>query len=128
MRTFLSSEKLPPIEHNLTVHLSSVVRFLGPEYVNFHKWVKSDSYKVIPKEYWTAKNQHGKGMETAVIHSSCLCFNEWMKEKMDMEVVSKEMFEGFIDKMGTETHHFIHSCLIEGESVNERFLQWFDED
>ena len=100
---------------------------LGPEYVNFHKWVKSDSYKVIPREYWTAKNQHGKGMETAVIRLA-LCFNEWMKEKMGMEVVSKEMFEGFIDKMGTETHHFIHSCLIEGESVNESLLQWFDED
>jgi superfamily II DNA or RNA helicase len=27
-----------------------------------------------------------------------------------------------------ETHHFIHSCLVEGKSVNEGLLQWFDED
>ena len=100
---------------------------LGPQNINFQMWMKSDSYKVLPKEHWTAKNQHGKGMETAVIRLS-LTFNEWMKEKMGVQVVTKEMFNGFIDNMGTETHHFIHSCLVEGKSVNEGLLQWFDED
>ena len=95
--------------------------------VLFKMYLRSDAFKMQSKDSWTAKNQHNYAMETAVVRLA-LRFNEWHKSKFDTDVITFEFFEPFLEKMSGETHHFIHSALIDGNPVDEVLLSFRGED
>lgn len=103
--------------------IAKVCDILGEESVNFKKYLNSDDYKVRTKEFWTSKCQHGSGMETATVRLA-LCYNEWYRNKFDENVVSFDMFDSFIENMNNETHHFIYSCLIDNNPVDQALLKF----
>lgn len=106
--------------------IANVCDMLGDESVNFKKYLKSEQYLTRHKEWWTAKCQHGAGMETATIRLA-LCFNEWFRARFNENVVEFDMFTSFIDTMNDETLHFIHSCLICGNPVDQVLLDFNSE-
>lgn len=106
--------------------IANVCDMLGDESVNFKKYLNSEQYKTRHKEWWTAKCQNGAGMETAAIRLA-LCFNEWSRAKFNENTVTFDMFESFIDIMNNETLHFIHSCLIDGNPVDQVLLDFTPE-
>jgi hypothetical protein len=106
--------------------IANVCDMLGDESVNFKKYLKSEQYKTRHKDWWTAKCQHGSGMETATIRLA-LCFNEWSRAKFNEDVVTFDMFGSFIEGMNDETIHFIHSCLIDGNPVDKVLLDFTPE-
>lgn len=101
--------------------IAKVCDILGEESVNFKKYLRSDAYKLRSKDFWTGKCQHGSGMETATVRLA-LCYNEWYRAKFDENIVNFDMFDTFIENMNNETHHFIHSCLIEKNPVDQSLL------
>lgn len=105
----------------------NVCDMLGDESINFKKYLKSEQYLTRHKDWWTAKCQHGAGMETAAIRLA-LCFNEWYRSKFNDNAVTFEMFDYIINGMNSETHHFIHSCLIDGNPVDQVLLNFDQEE
>lgn len=95
--------------------------------VLFRKYLLSNAFKMQNKDSWTSKNQQNYPMETAVVRLA-LRFNEWHKSKFDENAISFEFFEPFVLKMSCETHHFIHSALIDGNPVDEVLLSFTEED
>jgi hypothetical protein len=103
--------------------IANVCNMLSDESVNFKKYLKSEQYLTRHKDWWTAKCQHGAGMETATIRLA-LCFNEWSRARFNENVVTFDMFDPFIETMNDETLHFIHSCLIDGNPVDQVLLDF----
>lgn len=106
--------------------IAKVCDILGEDSFFFKKYLESSQYKIRNKDFWTAKCQHGAGMESAVVRLS-LCFNEWYRSKFDENILTSEIFNSFIENMNSETHHFIYSCLILNNPVDEVLLDFESE-
>ena len=116
-------QKLKTERTQLDGAIANVCEMLGDEYITFKKYLESEQYKIRDEDWWTGKCQHGSGMETAVIRLA-LCFNEWHRSKFDSDIVEFEMFDSFLKGMNTETHHFIHSCLVDKNPVDKVLLSF----
>lgn len=89
------------------------------------KYLKSEQYKLTPKDFWTYKCQSGYGIETAIIRLS-LRFNEWYRSKFDEDIVDIEMFDFIKGNLNEESQHFLYSCLIHKNPVDPVLLS-FDQ-
>ena len=116
-------QKLNTERTQLDGAIANACEMLGDEYITFKKYLESEQYKTRDEDWWTGKCQHGSGMETAVIRLA-LCFNEWHRAKFDSDIVEFEMFDSILKGMNTETHHFIHSCLVDKNPVNKVLLSF----
>jgi len=107
--------------------IAKLCDLLGEDVVIFKKYLNSEQYKTRNKEFWTSKCQHGAGMETATIRLA-LCFNEWYRSKFNENLIEFGMFESFIGNMNNETFHFIHSCLVLNNPVDQVLLDFCPEN